>query len=57
MTAAARSYVFGMSPSAVRIAACWAGYTDPGIDAPPDELDDRGPNPFHTVHDRRDQSS
>ena len=46
MTAAARSYVFGMTPSGVRIAACWAGYTDPGIDAPPQNLTTGAPNPF-----------
>jgi hypothetical protein len=46
MTAAARTYLFGLSPSAVRLAACWAGYTDPGIDAPPTNLTTGGPNPF-----------
>ena len=38
MTAAARGYVFGMSPASVQFAACWSGYTDPGIDAPPVNL-------------------
>jgi len=46
MTKAARGYVFGMTPTAVRIAACWAGYTDPGIDAPPVNLTSGSPNPF-----------
>lgn len=36
MTANARSRVFGLSPSDVRIAACWSGYVESGnADAPP----------------------
>jgi hypothetical protein len=40
MTAAARSKIWGMAPSAVQIAACWSGYVDPSgnydaLPAPP----------------------
>jgi len=38
MTTAARGYIFGLSPTSVRFAACWSGYIDPGIDAPPKNL-------------------
>lgn len=46
MTAAGRSFIFGIPPTAVRISACWAGYTDPGKDAGPRNLTTGDPNPF-----------
>lgn len=38
MTAAGRAFIFGMNASAVHFSACWAGYSDPGMDAGPKNL-------------------
>ena len=46
MTAAGRSLIFGIPPQSVHFSACWAGYTDPGRDAPPRNLTTGANNPF-----------
>ena len=46
MTAAARGYIFGIPKGAVHLSACWSGYVDPGIDAPPADLATSTPNTF-----------
>jgi hypothetical protein len=46
MHEAARGYIVGIPPGEVHLSACWAGYVDPGIDAPPADLLTGTPNPF-----------
>lgn len=46
MTAAGRSFVFGLPSSQVNISACWSGYTDPGRDAGPRNLTTGAANAF-----------
>ncbi len=46
MTAAGRSFIFGMPSQNVRFGACWAGYTDPGRDAGRKNLTTGDANPF-----------
>lgn len=46
MTSAARAYIFGLPPADVAFSACWAGYTDPGRDAPPRNLSTGAANTF-----------
>ena len=47
MTGAARAYILGLPASQVHLSACWSGYIDPGIDAPPFNLNPpHAPNTF-----------
>jgi len=46
MTAAARDHIYAIPKSEIHVSACWSGYVDPGIDAPPMNLSTGTPNTF-----------